>query len=128
MLSAGSLCFKKSYGFKFHTGRGPVPGINASGMVPTKPRIASSKSCRLANGNVFAISALAFNVAGSGPLGATCPCAIELPAAIVTVIAAVRSSHSDALKCFMLFLSFVVNVIATFFRRNNRSYNFLTQK
>jgi hypothetical protein len=32
------------------------------------------------------------------------------------------------LKCFMLFLSFVVNVIATFFRRNNRSYNFLTQK
>jgi hypothetical protein len=74
-------------------------------MVPTKPRIASSKSCRLANGNVFAISALAFNVAGSGPLGATCPCAIEPPAAIVTVIAAVRSSHSDALKFFMLVLS-----------------------
>ena len=55
----------------FHTGRGPVPGTSASGMVPTKPRIASSKSSRFANGSVFAISAFAASVAGSGALGAT---------------------------------------------------------
>ena len=53
-----------------HTGRAPAPGTNASGVVPMKPRMASSKSCRLANGNVLASSALAFNVAGSAALGA----------------------------------------------------------
>ena len=71
-----------------HTGRGPLPVTSASGVVPMKPRMASSKSCRLANGSVFANSALAFNVAGSGPFGAIWPCAAEQPTAIMTAMAA----------------------------------------
>ena len=51
-------------------GRCPVPGTSASGTVPTKPFMASSKSCRSAKGRFFAISALALSVAGSGALGA----------------------------------------------------------
>src|SRR6478609_6574469 len=51
-------------------GRCPVPGTSASGAVPTKPFRASSKSCRSSKGRVFAISALALSVAGSGALGA----------------------------------------------------------
>src|SRR5262244_3012795 len=54
-----------------HTGgRGPVPGTSASGTVPTKPFMASSKSWRSLKGRFFAISALALRVAGSGPLAA----------------------------------------------------------
>src|SRR3977135_226702 len=71
-----------------HTGRGPLPVTSASGVVPMKPRMASSKSCRSANGSVFANSALAFNVAGSGPLGAIWPCAAGQPTAMMTAIAA----------------------------------------
>src|SRR5882724_340994 len=72
-----------------HTGRGPVPVTSASGVVPMKPRIASSKSCRFANGSVFVNSALAFNVASSAPFGAIWPCAAEQLTAIMTAIAAV---------------------------------------
>src|SRR5262245_29673505 len=54
-----------------HTGgRGPVPGTSASGTVPTKPFMESSKSWRSLKGRFFAISALALRVAGSGPLAA----------------------------------------------------------
>src|SRR6266581_7468224 len=76
------------------TGRGPLPGTSASGMVATKPRIASSKSSRLANGRVFAMSALAFSVAGSGALGAIWPYAAKE----VTVIAAAM-----AMACLRVF-------------------------
>ena len=76
-----------------HTGRGPVPVTSASGVVPMKPRIASSKSCRLANGSVFVNSALAFNVAGSGPFGAIWPCAAEQLTAIKTAIAAAHNAE-----------------------------------
>src|SRR5882724_9682470 len=55
-----------------HTGgRWPVPGTSASGTVPTKPFMASSKSWRSAKGKLFAISVLALSVAGSGPFGTT---------------------------------------------------------
>src|SRR6266705_1953144 len=87
-LSAASFGLRKSYGFMFQTGRGPLPVTSASGVVPMKPRMASSKSCRSANGSVFANSALAFNVAGSGPLGAIWPCAAGQPTAMMTAIAA----------------------------------------
>src|SRR5262249_8317900 len=71
-----------------HTGRGPVPVTSASGVVPMKPRMASSKSCRSANGSVFVSSALAFSVAGSGPFGAIWPCTAAQLSAIMTVIPA----------------------------------------
>src|SRR5215468_2399116 len=71
-----------------HTGRGPVPVTSASGVVPMKPRVASSKSCRSANGSVFVSSALAFNVAGSGSFGAIWPCTAAQLSAIMTAIAA----------------------------------------
>src|SRR5712675_319743 len=77
-----------------HTGRGPLPVTSASGVVPMKPRMASSKSCRLANGRVFAMPALAFSVAGSGALGAIWPCAAKE----VTVIAAAM-----AMACLRVF-------------------------
>src|SRR5580700_5005662 len=71
-----------------HTGRGPVPVTSASGVVRMKPRMASSKSCRSANGSVFVSSALAFNVAGSGRFGAIWLLAAEQLTAMITAIAA----------------------------------------
>src|SRR5690348_7651400 len=71
-----------------HTGRAPLPVTSASGVVPTKPRTASSKSCRSANGSVLVSSALAFNVAGSGPFAAIWPCAPEQLTAIMTAMTA----------------------------------------
>src|SRR5262249_4543175 len=74
----------------FQVGRGPVPGIRASGRVPTKPRIASSKSCRLAKDSVFASSALACMVAGSAALGAIWALAAGQASAIAIMAAPVR--------------------------------------
>ncbi|MCY1363242.1 hypothetical protein D9M69_499960 [compost metagenome] len=64
----------------FQTGRGPLPLTRASGTVPMKPRIASSKSCLFAKGSAFAMSALAFSVTGSAALGATTGCAVAVKA------------------------------------------------
>ncbi len=84
----------------FHTGRGPVPGTSASGVVAMKPRIASSKSSRLANGSVLAMSALALNVAGSGAFGAICPCATEEMSAVAQESAVTTAS---AMPCAGVF-------------------------
>src|SRR3569833_1635379 len=61
-----------------HTGRGPLPDTSASGVVPMKPRMASSKSCRSPNGSVFVNAAFAFNVARSGLNGVITPIATAL--------------------------------------------------
>src|SRR5690349_2545553 len=70
-----------------HTGRGPLPDTSASGVVPMKPRMASSKSCRSPKGSVFVNAAFAFNVAGSGLFGVISPCTGEQLTAMMTAIA-----------------------------------------
>lgn len=47
-----------------HAGRSARPDTSASGSVATKPRVASSKSRRSVNGNLFATSELARSVDG----------------------------------------------------------------
>jgi hypothetical protein len=78
-----------------HAGRSPAPGTSASGTVPMKPRIASSKSRRSAKGSVFANSALAASVAGSGGLGArgVAGCAKAMAQASAAQAAAARCAR-----------------------------------
>src|SRR6266700_6106659 len=65
----------------FQTGVGPEPAMRPSGSVATKPRRASSKSCRSEKGKLSRTPALASRVADSASLG--CARAARLDAASV---------------------------------------------
>src|SRR6266567_1158841 len=65
----------------FQTGVGPEPAMRPSGSVATKPRRASSKSCRSEKGKLSRTPALASRVADSASLG--CARATRLDAASV---------------------------------------------
>src|SRR5947209_9205178 len=65
----------------FQTGIGPEPAMRPSGSAATKPRRASSKSCRSEKGKLSRTPALASRVADSASLG--CARAARLDAASV---------------------------------------------
>src|SRR6266516_771608 len=80
----------------FQTGIGPEPAMRPSGSAATKPRRASSKSCRSEKGKLSRTPALASRVADSASLGCARAARLDAASAVTSTAGVIHLSTTGA--------------------------------